>query len=87
MKLDAVQLLRSGDELAKFLSDNEIPTAVHYPIPLHRQEAFAHLGYGEEDFPVSSAVSREILSLPMSAFLSGEDQDEVARQVRRFFAK
>jgi len=75
------------DTLAAHLSENGVPTAIHYPVPLHRQEAFAHLGYGEDDFPVSSAVSREILSLPMSAFLSREDQDEVIRQVRRFFGK
>lgn len=75
------------DELAAHLSENGIPTAIHYPIPLHRQEAFASLGYGEDDFPVSTAVSREILSLPMSAFLDRTDQDEVVRQVRRFFGR
>jgi UDP-2-acetamido-2-deoxy-ribo-hexuluronate aminotransferase len=75
------------DELAAHLKENGVPTAVHYPIPLHRQEAFSGLGYGEGDFPASSAVSREILSLPMSAFLSRKDQDEVIRQVRRFFGE
>lgn len=75
------------DGLAAHLSENGVPTAVHYPIPLHRQEVFGDLGYGEEEFPVSSAVSREILSLPMSAFLSREDQDEVIRHVRRYFGK
>ena len=75
------------DELAAHLNENGIPTAVHYPIPLHRQEAFSGLGYKEGDFPEASAVSREILSLPMSAFLAREDQDEVIRQVRRFFGK
>ncbi len=75
------------DDLAAHLSENGVPTAIHYPVPLHRQEAFARLGYGEDDFPVSSQVSREILSLPMSAFLSRQDQDEVIRQIRRFFGK
>ncbi len=75
------------DELAAFLSENGIPTAVHYPIPLHRQEAFASLDYGEDDFPVATAVSREIVSLPMSSFVARKDQDEVIRQVRRFFGK
>lgn len=75
------------DELAAHLNENGVPTAVHYPIPLHRQEAFSGLGYKEGDFPVASAVSREILSLPMSAFLTRTDQDEVIRQVRRFFGK
>jgi UDP-2-acetamido-2-deoxy-ribo-hexuluronate aminotransferase len=75
------------DDLAAYLSANGVPSAVHYPIPLHRQEAFSGLGYEEGDFPVASAVSREILSLPMSAFLSRKDQDEVIRQVRRFFGE
>ncbi|HZW35302.1 MAG TPA: DegT/DnrJ/EryC1/StrS family aminotransferase [Candidatus Deferrimicrobiaceae bacterium] len=73
------------DELVAHLGENGIPTAIHYPVPLHRQEAFSGLGYGETDFPAASSVSREILSLPMSAFLSRKDQDEVIRQVRRFF--
>jgi UDP-2-acetamido-2-deoxy-ribo-hexuluronate aminotransferase len=73
------------DELAAHLNENGIPTAIHYPVPLHRQEAFSALGYGEKDFPAASSVSREILSLPMSAFLSRKDQDEVIRQIRRFF--
>jgi len=75
------------DELAAYLGESGIPSAVHYPIPLHRQEAFSALGYEEGDFPVASEVSREILSLPMSAFLSRKDQDEVIRQVRRFFGE
>jgi UDP-2-acetamido-2-deoxy-ribo-hexuluronate aminotransferase len=77
----------SRDALAKSLNDNGVPTAVHYPIPLHLQEAFSGLGLGEGSFPVSEAVSREILSLPMSAFLSEADQDTVIRQLRAFFGK
>jgi UDP-2-acetamido-2-deoxy-ribo-hexuluronate aminotransferase len=75
------------DALAKALGEHGVPTAVHYPIPLHRQEAFSGLGLGEGAFPVSEAVSREIVSLPMSAFLSQADQDTVIRQVRAFFGK
>ncbi len=77
----------SRDALAKALGDNGVPTAVHYPIPLHMQEAFSGLGLGAGAFPVSESVSTEILSLPMSAFLSQADQDEVIRQLRRFFGK
>jgi UDP-2-acetamido-2-deoxy-ribo-hexuluronate aminotransferase len=74
------------DDLVVHLRDNGIPTAVHYPIPLHLQEAFRGLGYGAGDFPESEAAAREVVSLPMSAFLSEADQDEVIRKVRRFFA-
>jgi UDP-2-acetamido-2-deoxy-ribo-hexuluronate aminotransferase len=74
------------DDLVAHLRDNGIPTAVHYPIPLHLQEAFRGLGYEKGYFPESEAAAREVVSLPMSAFLSEADQDEVIRQVRRFFA-
>jgi UDP-2-acetamido-2-deoxy-ribo-hexuluronate aminotransferase len=73
------------DELARHLNCVGIPTAIHYPLPLHLQEAFRDLGYGEGAFPESEAASREILSLPMSAFLSRQDQEEVILQVREFF--
>lgn len=75
------------DDLVAHLGENGIPTAVHYPIPLHLQEAFRGLGHGKGDFPESEAAAREVVSLPMSAFLSEADQDEVIRQVRRFFGK
>jgi UDP-2-acetamido-2-deoxy-ribo-hexuluronate aminotransferase len=77
---------RRRDELVAHLEENGIPTAVHYPVPLHLQEAFRELGYGEGDFSHAEAAAREVLSLPMSAFLSESDQDEVIRQVLRFFA-
>jgi UDP-2-acetamido-2-deoxy-ribo-hexuluronate aminotransferase len=75
------------DDLVAHLRENGIPTAVHYPISLHLQEAFRGLGYGKGDFPESEAAAREVVSLPMSAFLSEADQDEVIRQVLRFFGK
>ena len=77
----------SRDELAAHLNGNGVPTAVHYQIPLHLQEAFQGLGYKTGDFPASEAAAREVVSLPMSAYLSESDQDEVIRQVRRFFGK
>ncbi|HEU5361264.1 MAG TPA: DegT/DnrJ/EryC1/StrS family aminotransferase [Candidatus Deferrimicrobiaceae bacterium] len=75
------------DDLVAHLRENGIPTAVHYPIPLHLQEAFRGLGYEKGRFPQSEAAAQEVVSLPMSAFLSEADQDEVIRQVRRFFGK
>jgi UDP-2-acetamido-2-deoxy-ribo-hexuluronate aminotransferase len=75
------------DGLVAHLKENGIPTAVHYPIPLHLQEAFRGLGYEKGYFPESEAAAREVVSLPMSAFLSESDQDEVIRQVRIFFGK
>ncbi|MBN2964839.1 DegT/DnrJ/EryC1/StrS family aminotransferase [Sulfurospirillum sp. T05] len=65
------------EEVAKVLNEAGIPTAIHYPIPLHLQPAFTYLGYKEGDFPLSEAIAKEIMSLPMSPFLTEEQQDMV----------
>jgi dTDP-4-amino-4,6-dideoxygalactose transaminase len=44
---------------------NGIHTLIHYPIPIHQQEAYQGLGYARGDFPVSEGLSSEILSLPL----------------------
>lgn len=54
-----------------------IPTAVHYPLPLHLQEAFRFLGYKKGDFPISERVANEIFSLPIDAFLKFEEQEYI----------
>ncbi len=68
-------LCKDRDSLSKKLNDAGVPTAVHYPIPLHLQEAFEYLGHKEGDFPVSERVGKSIMSLPMSPFLTKEQQD------------
>jgi UDP-2-acetamido-2-deoxy-ribo-hexuluronate aminotransferase len=55
-----------------------IPTAIYYPKPLHRQQAFVSLGYKESDFPVSDDCARRIFSLPMHPYLSAEEQNRIA---------
>lgn len=73
------------NDLSKYLNDNGIPTAIHYPVPLHLQDAFAYLGRREGNFPVSEKVSREILSLPISPFITQDEQDYVIEKIREFF--
>jgi UDP-2-acetamido-2-deoxy-ribo-hexuluronate aminotransferase len=63
------------------LANEGIPSAIHYPKPLHLQTAFAGLGYKKGDFPVSEDLSRRILSLPMHPYLSEEDQVKVIRVI------
>jgi len=70
-------LCKNREALSKKLNDAGVPTAIHYPIPLHLQEAFAYLGGKEGDFPVSERVGKSIMSLPMSPFLTKEQQDFV----------
>ncbi len=62
-------------ELQAKLKEVGIPTAVHYPVPLHLQECFEYLGYKKGDFPMAEQVSEEIISLPVNPYLS---DDEIA---------
>jgi dTDP-4-amino-4,6-dideoxygalactose transaminase len=54
-----------------------IPTAIYYPRPLHRQEAFANLGYREGDFPASEDAAARIFSIPMHPYLDAETQTKI----------
>jgi UDP-2-acetamido-2-deoxy-ribo-hexuluronate aminotransferase len=65
--------VQDRDKLQITLKDVGIPTAVHYPIPLHLQEAFTYLGYKVGDFTVSEKISKEIMSLPMNPYLDDEE--------------
>ena len=64
------------------LHDAGIPTAVHYPRPLHHQPAYAAYA-PPRPCPVREAVAQRVLSLPMSADLSEADQDRVVRAFGR----
>jgi dTDP-4-amino-4,6-dideoxygalactose transaminase len=72
--------VQNRDEFMKQLGAVGIGTGIHYPIPLHLQEAYAGLGYEEGDFPVTERVAKEIVSLPMFPQITGEQVDRVARE-------
>lgn len=65
--------VKSRDELQEKLKNAGIPTAVHYPIPLHLQECFTYLNYKKGDFPISEVVSEEIMSLPMNPYVTDKE--------------
>lgn len=69
------------ESLIAALQAQGIPTAVHYPIPLHLQPAFANLGLGEGAFPVAEAAAKRVMSLPMYPDLSVADQDKVVAEL------
>ena len=60
------------DRVRSALQDAGIQTAVHYPLPVHLQKAYAHLGYGPGDLPVTEALCEHCLSLPIYPELSKE---------------
>ena len=70
-------LCESRELLLQKLKEAQIPTAIYYPLPLHLQRAFAHLGYKPGDFPVSESASRRIFSLPMHPYLAPADQERI----------
>jgi dTDP-4-amino-4,6-dideoxygalactose transaminase len=75
------------DELKKFLDENGIGNAVHYPIPLHLQKAYAHLGHKPGDFPVAEKAAREVLSLPIFPELTEAQILRVVAVIKEFFSK
>lgn len=70
--------------LQKHLSDAKIDSGIHYPVPLHQQKAYAHLGYKTGDFPVTEKIAPEIVSLPMFPQLRREQQSRVVDKVLEF---
>jgi dTDP-4-amino-4,6-dideoxygalactose transaminase len=67
------------DEVLARLNDAGIGAGIHYPAPVHLTPAFAHLGYGEGDFPHAEAAAGEILSLPLYPQITPDQQDAVVR--------
>jgi dTDP-4-amino-4,6-dideoxygalactose transaminase len=69
------------DDLQRHLTEAGIRTGIHYPVPLHFQEAYKSLGYARGDFPASEEVASEILSLPMYPQLCLEQQQFVCSEI------
>lgn len=70
------------DRVKDDLKERGIETGMHYPIPLHEQPAYAHLGHRPEDFPVSHVLGPRILSLPMFPGITDEQVRFVAAAIR-----
>jgi dTDP-4-amino-4,6-dideoxygalactose transaminase len=73
------------DALARFLSDRGIESGVHYPIPLHLQPAFRHLGHKQGDFPVAEKIGQKILSLPIFPEMTEPQFEHVCQSITDFF--
>lgn len=73
--------IKNRDELQEKLKLAGIPTAVHYPMPLHLQECFEYLGYKKGDFPISEKVSEEIMSLPMNPYLTDKEIEYIIKKI------
>ena len=80
-------LVPKRDELASYLKEKEIGTAIYYPKPLHLQPCFAYLGHKEGDFPIAERVCKEILALPMYPELSTDEVDYVCDTIASFYGR
>jgi UDP-2-acetamido-2-deoxy-ribo-hexuluronate aminotransferase len=69
------------DSLQQALQAKGVPTAVHYPVPLNLQPAFANLNKPAGSFPVSEAVADRVMSLPMHPYLTDTDMDLIVAAV------
>lgn len=78
---------KQREKLQRFLNENGVSTGLHYPVPLHLQECFGHLGYKEGDFPVAEKLSDECLSLPMFPHLTDDETEYVCDKIKHFFKR
>ncbi len=78
---------RKRDELIKHLAGKGISCGIHYPVPLHLQKAYEHLGYRKGEFPVTEKCASEQVSLPMFAELTSEQIETVCMEIKSFIGE
>lgn len=74
--------VNNREALQRQLLEKGIPTAVHYPLPLHLQKCFIYLGYKKGDFPISEIVANEIMSLPMNPYLETNEIEHIVENLK-----
>jgi dTDP-4-amino-4,6-dideoxygalactose transaminase len=78
--------LKNREDIIGQLNAAGIGTGIHYPIPLHLQNAYTGLGYKKGDFPVAERAAAEVLSLPMYPQLRSDQQSKVVSELEKFVA-
>ena len=79
-----VILVDNRDGLRNFLDSKGIETGLHYPLPLHLQKAYLHLGYKKGDFPVSENMAGRLISLPMFPELTRQQIRYVCDTIKEY---
>jgi UDP-2-acetamido-2-deoxy-ribo-hexuluronate aminotransferase len=74
------------DDFQRQMQALGIPTAVHYPVAMHQQQALSHLGYKMGDFPHAEKASKHVVSLPMYPYMNMDDQQKIATAVKTCLA-
>jgi dTDP-4-amino-4,6-dideoxygalactose transaminase len=79
--------VRQRDELRTFLKEKGVGSEVYYPLPMHLQNCYQALGYHKGSFPVSERAAEEVLSLPIYAELTEEQQAYVVQMIGEFYRR
>lgn len=84
-----IYLIRSQhrDALQEHLTANKIGTLIHYPVPPHRQQAYADLNFKKGDFPIAEEIADTCLSIPLYPGLSFAEQEKVINSIKQFYSK
>jgi dTDP-4-amino-4,6-dideoxygalactose transaminase len=78
---------RDRNALQKYLSENKIGTLIHYPIPPHLQEAYAHLGFKKGQLPIAEMIANTCLSLPVWPGMKKEHIDHIQSALSKYFSQ
>ncbi len=72
------------ESLSCALKSKQIPTAIHYPVPVHFQQAYKYLNYMQGNFPIAEMVSKKVISLPMHPYLTDKDIASICNVINEF---
>ena len=76
--------MKSRNQLRKYLFKQGIETAIHYPIPIHKQKAYLDT-YGKVKLKKTELFSKQILSLPINNFITKTQQDYIINNIKNFY--
>jgi dTDP-4-amino-4,6-dideoxygalactose transaminase len=82
--LFVIQIEGNRDAIIEQMAHKGVQCGIHYPLPLHRQQAYDRLGYKEGDFPRAEAIAKRIISLPLFPEITGEQIDYVCECLTSF---
>jgi len=71
-------------EMQEFLKEKEIPAMIYYPVPLHSQEAYKDGNYSEEDFAVTNALCKQVISLPIHTEMDEEQLSYICESIKEY---
>lgn len=80
-----LKVAEKRNELQQFLSEKGIPAMIYYPVPLHKQKAYDHGEYRDEQFPVTMELIDQVISLPMHTELTDEQLHYITESIKEFY--